>query len=142
MEKKQKHIAVLLLIGLTILHVLSGCNIATVTNNGSSCSSDSKSWAISEKTYADGNVSEATSPQYRIVASNGNSHSFVHLHGDENDIVLSCEEDTVMVVLVKCKICGETTSFKKAALEKEQLEKFKCSCEGSSLLLHFYGITN
>lgn len=142
--KNKKRLLSALAISLVLIPLLSGCNIATVTTtNSRSSSSDSKDWTIIEKNFDEGNISEATSSQYRIVASNGDNNSYVHLHADENNnLFLSCEEDTVMVVLAKCKICGETTSFKKAALEKEQLGKFNCSCEGSSLLLHFYGITN
>lgn len=138
MKNKKRRLSALV-ISLVLISLLSGCNIATVTNNCSSSFSDPKDWTITEKTYPEGNISEATSKQYRIVASNGDNNSFVHLHGHENDIVLSCTENTVIVVLVKCKICNTTTTFKKAALEKEQLEQFECSCEGSSLSLHFYG---
>ena len=140
MKNKKRRLLVLSII-LVLIPLLSGCNIATVTTtNSRSSSSDSKDWTIIEKNFDEGNISEATSSQYRIVASNGDNNRFVHLHGDgKNNLFLSCEEDTVMVVLAKCKFCGETTSFKKAALEKEQLEVFECSCEGSSLTMHFYG---
>ena len=140
MKNKKRLLLSALAIILAMIPLLSGCNIATVTTtNSRSSSSDSKDWTIIEKTYPEGNISEAESQQYRIVASNGDNNSFVHLHCDENDIVLSCTENTVIVVLVKCKICNTTTTFKKAALEKEQLEQFECSCEGSSLSLRFYG---
>ncbi len=139
--KKTKKVIVSIFLTLFVLVLITGCQMA-IGNNGTTNTSDDSSWNITVKSYSDGIVSEAESAQYRVVASVGNDT--LHMHADEDeqedDIVLAAKQDTVIVALVTCKTCNQSSSYNIATTECEQVEHFQCGCGDHKLVLRFYGV--